>query len=174
MLLDTIKRHDPQGTIKVVSIDRLRAEGKQVPAQIHSVPALMILPSREMMFGKKVFDYLLLPGSGKLLAPAPTPPNSGSTDASEPDQPSAFALGAGTDAFSMIDSEDAFSDRAYSWTPIQENHETGVDPLLLQEESRTKKSLPDMDAIMQQRELDLRGEINLNVKQLSPPTSTRV
>lgn len=175
MLLDTIKRHDPKGTIRIVSIDRLRVEGKPIPPQIHSVPALMILPSKEMIFGKQVFDYLLLPGSGKLLAPAPTQPNDASpNDTTDPDQPSAFSLGMGNDAFALIEGEGAFSDRGYAWTPIEENPNTGVDPLLLQEESRTKKSLPDMDSIMQQRELDLRGEINLNVNQLNIPTSTRL
>ena len=66
MLLEHIKRYDKEKTIKLVSIDDLRNKNMNIESKIHSVPAFMILPSKELLFGKAVFDYLLLPGRGIL------------------------------------------------------------------------------------------------------------
>jgi len=66
MLIDNIKRYDVDKKIKLVSIDELLAKNINIEDKIHSVPAFMILPSKELLFGKEVFDYLLLPGRGLL------------------------------------------------------------------------------------------------------------
>lgn len=66
-LLEEIKRKDVRGQVRLVSIEALRAGGRALPPNIHSVPALLTLPDKNMMFGRPVFDYLFLPGSGKLL-----------------------------------------------------------------------------------------------------------
>jgi hypothetical protein len=66
MLLEHIKRYDKEKIIKLVSIDDLRNKNMNIESKIHSVPAFMILPSKELLFGKAVFDYLLLPGRGIL------------------------------------------------------------------------------------------------------------
>jgi Thioredoxin len=68
MLLEHIKRYDKEKTIKLVSIDDLRIKNMNIGNKIHSVPAFMILPSKELLFGKAVFDYLLLPGRGILCS----------------------------------------------------------------------------------------------------------
>ena len=68
MLLEHIKRYDKEKTIKLVSIDDLRNKNINIESKIHSVPAFMILPSKELLFGKAVFDYLLLPGRGILCS----------------------------------------------------------------------------------------------------------
>lgn len=68
MLLEHIKRYDKEKTIKLVSIDDLRNKNMNIESKIHSVPAFMILPSKELLFGKAVFDYLLLPGRGILCS----------------------------------------------------------------------------------------------------------
>tara|TARA_E500000331_G_C17219768_1_gene697538 strand:- start:377 stop:844 length:468 start_codon:yes stop_codon:yes gene_type:complete len=39
----------------------------KVPSTIHSVPALYFVDTKEVIFGKDVFDYLFLPGRGKLV-----------------------------------------------------------------------------------------------------------
>lgn len=62
MLLDTIKTYDKQNTVKLVCIEGL----KNPLPQIHSVPA-MVIENKKLIFGKEVFDYLLLPRSGKLM-----------------------------------------------------------------------------------------------------------
>ena len=66
MLIDNIKRYDVDKKIKLVSIDELLAKNINIEDKIHSVPAFMILPSKELLFGKEVFDHLLLPGRGLL------------------------------------------------------------------------------------------------------------
>jgi len=68
MLLEHIKRYDKEKMIKLVSIDDLRNKNINIESKIHSVPAFMILPSKELLFGKAVFDYLLLPGRGILCS----------------------------------------------------------------------------------------------------------
>ena len=73
-LLDEIKRKDSQKVIKLVSIDWLRANNRQVPKQIHSVPALVLNTNnstgRDVVFGRKVFDMLFLPNTGILTRPS--------------------------------------------------------------------------------------------------------
>lgn len=68
MLLEHIKRYDKEKIIKLVSIDDLRAKNTAIESKIHSVPAFMILPTKELLFGKAVFDHLLLPGRGILCS----------------------------------------------------------------------------------------------------------
>jgi hypothetical protein len=68
MLKETISTYDSNNElIKLVCIDVLRKKGQNIPSQIKSVPALFKIPNKEIIFGKDVFDYLLLPGSGILL-----------------------------------------------------------------------------------------------------------
>ena len=63
VLLDTIKRHDTKKSIKLVIIDAIIDKIKH---KITAVPALMFLPSKEVIYGKAVFDYLLLPNFRQL------------------------------------------------------------------------------------------------------------
>lgn len=67
MLLDSVQRMDAKGVIKKVNIDTLRQTHPGLFKQLNAVPALMLLPSREILYGKQVFDYLLLPSRGKLV-----------------------------------------------------------------------------------------------------------
>jgi len=53
VLLDTIKRHDTKKTIKLVCIDTLISIIKN---KITNVPALMFLPTKEIIYGKAVFE----------------------------------------------------------------------------------------------------------------------
>lgn len=179
MLLDTIKRHDTKSMIKLVCIEGIANTGRKVPPQIHSVPAL-VLENKSIMFGKQVFDYLLLPGRGVLLnQPAQSAAeNVATSNAHTPGEPLAYVLGsAHSDQFSMIEGEDhsGLFDRSYVWTSIHDNAPltTGRE-MALQEETRSKKELPDINAIREQRQLDLQQENHLNISALPPPTSTRL
>lgn len=67
MLLDSVQRMDSKGVVRKVCIDTLRQTHPGLFKQLKAVPALMILPSREILYGKQVFDYLLLPSRGKLV-----------------------------------------------------------------------------------------------------------
>lgn len=178
MLLDTIKRHDDDRTIRLLSIEALKATNK-LPPTIHSVPALLTMPEKQLMFGKAVFDYLLLPGSGRLLmrkasAQNDTPPQS----ASSLSNPSAFTLGSSSsDSYSLLDAqggvlENHLDDRTYNWSNVTNGQDPPLQPIApLAEDTRTKKDLPDIDFIRQQRDQDLRGEVNVN--SLPHPVATR-
>ena len=99
VLLDAIKRHDTKKTIKLVVIDNIV---NKISHKIKAVPALMFMPSKDIIYGKAVFDYLLLPNRGYLFSnnntrdkqetssiTSPIPLN---TQVS-PDEPMAFTLG---------------------------------------------------------------------------------
>ena len=143
MLLEHIKRYDKERAIKLVSIDDLRSRNINIESKIHSVPAFMILPSKELLFGKSVFDYLLLPGRGILCSTQSTRldkvvssendiiplANTGngtlgggataSTYAvSEDSEPMAFTLNTASfsDNFSIIEDETKeLNDKNYNW-----------------------------------------------------------
>lgn len=183
MLLDTIERHDSQRMIKIVSVEALRAKGQPVPPQITAVPALLLMPSRELMIGKSVFDYLLLPGRGKLLVNIESKTTNSTTvqpvDA-QPLEPIAYSIGnAGiSDAFSAINDHEhpcsGLDDRGYGWMPLDANG-GGASVFAdnpFQEETRMKKNLPDVDSIRAQRDLEL-TQNDINTTQLLPPTATR-
>jgi hypothetical protein len=184
MLLDTIKRHDVDRIIKLVSVEALKQTGK-LPSVIHSVPALMLSDEKRLMFGKNVFDYLLLPGSGVLLkmqakkiedATSPNiPMGSGGLN------PEAFTLTCGglADMFSPYDDDGPakLSDRLSTWTPIEDTTSPAspADAAPYQEETRQKISLPDIEYIRQQRDMDLRGgDIVINLNQIPPAAPTRL
>ena len=135
MLMEHITRYDKDKKIKLVSIDDLRNKNINIEIKIHSVPAFMILPSKELLFGKSVFDHLLLPGRGILCSSQNTriykaasgnstelsentpitPLNNTSEDANEP---LAFTLKSSSfsDNFSIIEDETKESnDKNYKW-----------------------------------------------------------
>jgi hypothetical protein len=136
MLLEHIKRYDKEKIIKLVSIDDLRNQNINIESKIHSVPAFMILPSKELLFGKSVFDHLLLPGRGILCSTQSTrldknasggSGGSGSendiiplanTKTEGDDEPMAFTLNNASfsDNFSIIEDETKESnDKNYRW-----------------------------------------------------------
>lgn len=189
MLLDTIERHDSQKLIKVVSIEVMRAQGKRVPPQITAVPALVLMPSKTVLLGKSVFDYLLLPGKGKLLTSVGAQPSGGNPEVpgvqpSDPQEPAAYSISSGglSDAFAPIDHNmtvaesvlDGLDDRSYNWSSIAvEKEQVSVFANTpFQEETRNKKMLPDLDSIKTQRDMEL-TQSDLNTTQLVPPSYTR-
>jgi hypothetical protein len=136
MLLEHIKRYDKEKSIKLVSIDDLRNRNINIESKIHSVPAFMILPSKELLFGKSVFDHLLLPGRGILCSTQSTRLDktsgggSGSgagegdiipltnTTSDSDSEPLAFTLNTASfsDKFSIIEDETKeLNDKNYNW-----------------------------------------------------------
>lgn len=142
MLLEHIKRYDKEKNIKMVSVDELRSKNIKIDSKIHSVPALMLMPSKELLFGKAVFDHLLLPPRGVLCGGQSTrndkntkkenaidAPDSSinqpTLDINTPDgEPAAFALTGFTlsDTFSNIDdSVETIIDKNYNWDVISDD-----------------------------------------------------
>lgn len=137
MLLEHIKRYDTDKIIKLVSIDVLRNRQINVESKIHAVPALMLMPSKEVIFGKAVFDHLLLPPRGLLCSGQSTRndkntkkenalevPDSSitkpSADIANGGEPAAFSLSSVlSDNFSNInDTVDTIIDKNYKWDTI--------------------------------------------------------
>lgn len=183
MLRETIKRYDPGNTIiKFVSIDALRLRGKSVPAQVHSVPALY-LPTKQILYGKDVFDYLLLPGTGKLLEQPQKKESEQSGTGVIISEPASFAFSGSSsysDSFANFDDNDGsggFTDKNYAWSSFDVNDmpkEMISDaPVSLQEETRSsKKGLVDLDSYRIQRDLELQQN-DLNTSPLPPPSTSR-
>jgi hypothetical protein len=155
---------------------------------------LITLPERRVLVGKAVFDYLLLPGSGKLLisvqkadpeqgqAQAPAIPTA-SASASAPAQndPVAFSLtafnGCFGDQFTDINHTGSttnthLEDRGYQWTLIDNNAPISVGNFS-PEETRNKKQTIDLDSFKMQRDMDLHSESDLTSEVVLPPSFTR-
>ena len=191
MLVETIHRHDSQKKIKLVCVETVIKSGKSL-SKIHSVPALVLLPENRYMFGKQVFDYLLLPGTGKLLIQAPqsnTQKDETSTD-TQVSEPAAFSMNSYglSDNFSSIDNDDNYiengaTDRLYNWTsinlPKDKSNSDGVSEssslssdFQLNQESRSKKELPDLSEFQARRAIEL-NQTDLNVSSLPPAVTSR-
>jgi hypothetical protein len=168
VLLDTIKRHDTKKTIKLVVIDAIV---NKISHKIKAVPALMFMPSKEIIYGKAVFDYLLLPNRGYLFANSNTREKqevSSSINSPIPlnkqeniDEPMSFTLGAiSSDNFSNITDDNINSmnindDKLYKWGIVSDdtNNTNNTNNNTSQLESeKTSKKLPSIDELQKQRE----------------------
>jgi len=169
VLLDTIKIHDTKKTIKLVVIDGII---NKIKHKIKAVPALMFLPSKEIIYGKAVFDYLLLPNRGYLFTAnkntrdkgetpntsiiSPVPLNKNDEVIGEP---SAFSLGAITaDSYSDITDDNINSmninkDRLYRWESLDTSSTLNEMPKMADFDSeKSNKKLPSIDELQKQRE----------------------
>lgn len=181
LLLETIKRHDSDGVIKLISIDLLRNLKKKIDSRIHSVPALMFPNTKEIIFGKQVFDYLLLPNRGILFANKITRDKTDEdkininlkiNTETNTDEPLAFSLGSiVSENYASINDDDnnslnTINNKNYRWTTIIDNdtsHNTlnnvQVTPNNQQNIEKKKSNsstLPTIEEIMQAREKDIR------------------
>lgn len=164
VLLETIKKHDTENNIKLVSIDVLRNMNIKIDNRIHSVPALMFFPTKEIIFGKAVFDYLLLPTRGYLY----TKQSSTKDDIKEKSsfnspiplniEPMAFTLGSIlSDNYSNIDDDSTNSmkisdDKVYNWASIDNDN---VEKNNVKKETVDKKNLPSLEELQKQRDQDI-------------------
>jgi hypothetical protein len=178
MLLEHIKRYDKDKKIKLVSIDDLRNKNINIETKIHSVPAFMILPSKELLFGKAVLDYLLLPGRGILCSTQNTRLDKTQTgnssdgisitggndvlplvNTSNDDEPSAFTLNSTSfsDNFSIIEDETKeLNDKNYKWDFItnDNNMSDGINNININEDTSVKgnKNLQSIEELLKLRD----------------------
>lgn len=158
LLIDNIKRYNAEQYFKLVDVAQYI---KMIPPQIHSVPALMFKETRKLLFGKEVFDYLLLPGKGFLLTLKKEEPLTGGLEEST-DAPASFALSSSLgDNFAFIDEAPtgSITEKSYNWCSITENIkiETPEDPNV--EKGTTKKDIPDIATLRSQRETEIQKYI---------------
>lgn len=169
ILLQTINRYDPSSVgIKIVYIEDL---GGKVPSNIHSVPAMYFVDTKEAVFGKDVFDYLFLPGRGKLVVsnpgskmdeknPAtgdnPTPMNGGDT----PLVPQAISTSSMELMFEELEYEKTDKDKEVhntmeQWENLGSNGGTMNSSTMLnvdvKQDFKESKKLPSIEEIMQER-----------------------
>jgi len=161
LLVDNIKRYNAEKYFKLVDVAQYI---KMIPPQIHSVPALMFKETRKLLFGKAVFDYLLLPSKGFLLTLKKEEPIT-ATALETSEDPSSFSLvnnGSSIygDNFAFIDEATADgSAKSYTWCSINENIkiETPEDPTV--EKGTTKAEIPDIATLRSQRESEIQQYI---------------
>lgn len=135
ILLETIQRHDKDNIVKKISVDVLRQNNYNIHELIHSVPAFIpnIVGNKfkkdDILYGKQVFDYLLLPNRGALFSnnnntrlnkevKDSKEKDTFSDDTIKNDDPVAFTLGSTmSDNFSSLDenSDNLLKDKVYKW-----------------------------------------------------------
>ena len=170
MLLENIKRYDKEKKIKLVSMDELVTKNINIQTKIHSVPAFMLLPSKEILFGKDVFDHLLLPGRGILCGGQNTRMDKPSLNLNNGEEnikpienqeiegdPSAFALDGlrFSDKYSTIEDENAtFKDKNYSWDYItnDNNISDGIGKVPDSIKDSKKSNMPTLEEIQKERD----------------------
>jgi hypothetical protein len=171
ILIDTIKKHDTKKTIKLVCVDKMIGDLKH---KITNVPALMFLPSKEVIYGKGVFDYLLLPNRGYLFTCNNTREKSNDNDGTsmnapvplnkevDPDEPSAFSLGSIlSENFSSITDDDINSpnineNKNYRWDFVNNNNQGGTQETEIKEQAtrgnNENRKLPTLEELTKERE----------------------
>jgi hypothetical protein len=173
VLLETIKKHDSNNIIKKVSLDTLRNKYK-IENVIDSVPALILnldkdLNKDDIIYGKQVFDHLLLPNRGALFNKDNNTRlnnnkkdsiNNISVDDNDKisnNEPLAFSLGLNmSDNFSSIDdTTNASNDKQYAWQLLDDNNSSQKIDDIIMPESTNDKNLPSIEELLSKRSKDL-------------------
>lgn len=179
ILIETINKHDTNNIIKKISVDTLRINGYNIDSMIHSVPALVLLQKdkdeiEQILYGKQVFDHLLLPNRGALFNKENnTRLNKEKKDQindnniinnnhDDDDGPSAFTLGASlSDNFSSLDdnSDNLLKDKQYNWNLLDNNIENDNKNLSINPVSSTldkeENKLPSLEEMMNRRSKEI-------------------
>lgn len=183
ILLDAISKHDKNNSIKTISVETMVHNNYDIDKMIHSVPALVIpkentINKDEILYGKQVFDYLLLPNRGALFnqdnntrlnkETKDSQENNVFSEVSENDnEPFAFTLGSSmSDKFSSLDenSTNLLKDKNYSWDLLTnsddniENNNFDIATSALNPISsvdKGEKNLPTLEELLNKRKLDI-------------------
>lgn len=166
LLIDNIKRYDAMKYFKLINVEQYMGNGYTMPPQIHSVPAIMFIPDKNVLFGKQVFDYLLLPKKGFLLnlsSNNTTGESSTSVNVEKStsgNEPMSFSLNSGTttETFSFINETTEVEQKPYNWCGLNEKitiHTPEDTHGGTQTDDNGKKKMPDIAALRSQREMDI-------------------
>ena len=149
ILLDTIKKHDKVDTLKLVSIDNLRARGIKLNDN-----KTCSCYTEKFIYGKEVFDYLLLPGHGILLT--------GNTDKSSSENLVGEPVGMNSyiqQNYENLEDENVLTGTSGSqWEQLNTDLTNNSVPLPLKDnsdEDKEHKKLPSMEDIMKRRQLEI-------------------
>ena len=173
MLIDNINRYDKEKKIKLVCIDDLICENIEIERKIESVPAFMILPSKEILYGKAVFDHLLLPGRGILTNNQNTrldkPEKKGSNNSNalnippeninknDDNEPLAFVLNGFnfSDNFSSIDdNKEECKYKCYNWDYISNDKTISedIENIKINNDDNISKKIPSLEELKKMRD----------------------
>ena len=158
MLIETLKTLDKHKIIKLISIDYLKSNQIIFDHRITHVPAMLLPDINKILFGKDVFDHLLLPGKGVLLNPNITSNTSEITDLSESSEPSEPS---GIDSFISQSYENIDETDQYLTGPVTiwekldektEKIEINNKPIGNIDTEKSHKQLPSLAEIQKMRE----------------------
>lgn len=170
MLMDQLERYEVKKYFKLVNVEKLLSKGMKLPPDIRVVPALMLLPSRNILMGKPLFDYLLLPNKGFIFTAkqVKTKEDSKMTEQQSNGDPIAFGIinYASGDMFSYID--DANGDmtdqhKQYSWSSLDERvviQTPQDDDYVTEDKTARKPKIPDLSVLQSERALDIQNHLN--------------
>ena len=151
MLIETLKTLDKHKIIKLISIDYLKSNQIIFDHRITHVPAMLLPDINKILFGKDVFDHLLLPGKGILL-------NTSNTNPSNPSNPSDPS---GIDSFISQSYENIDETDQYLTGPVTiwekldektEKIEINNKPIGNIDTEKSHKQLPSLAEIQKMRE----------------------
>jgi hypothetical protein len=154
MLIETLKTLDKHKIIKLISIDYLKSNQIIFDHRITHVPAMLLPDINKILFGKDVFDHLLLPGKGILL-------NTSNTNPSNPSNPSDPSDPSGIDSFISQSYENIDETDQYLTGPVTiwekldektEKIEINNKPIGNIDTEKSHKQLPSLAEIQKMRE----------------------
>lgn len=155
MLIETLKTLDKQKIIKLISIDYLKSNQIIFDHRITHVPAMLLPDVNKILFGKDVFDHLLLPGKGVLLNPNITSNTSEITDLSEPSEPSGIDSFISQSYENIDDTDNYLTGPVTIWEKLDgktEKIETNTKPIGNTDTEKSHKQLPSLAEIQKMRE----------------------
>lgn len=169
MLMDQLERYDAKKNFKLVNVEKLLSKRMNLPPDVFAVPALMMLPSRKVLIGKPLFDYLLLPNKGYIFTINQTKENVNKpSDKPSNDEPSAFGIinNGLSDAYSYIEDssgDTADQDKRYNWSSLQENFTIQTpkeDDFVAEDKTGRKPKMPDLSVLQSERASDIQNYLN--------------
>ena len=183
MLLNQLDQYGVKKHFKLVNVEKILSKGLKLPESITVVPSLMLLPQRNVLAAKQLFDYLLLPNKGlvflldKQALSQKTSEKGGSVSGGEPqsDGPSAFGFknNCSSDLFSFIEEDSHESDphKQYNWSNLQDEGVILTSEMISASsaEASNGKSTPDLSKLQSDRAMDLQNYLNTSAL---PPAST--
>ena len=151
MLIETLKTLDKQKQVKLVSVDYLKSNQIIFDARITHVPAMLLPDFNKIIFGKEVFDHLLLPGKGVLLKTSNTTTQS-TVDSSEPSGLDSYI----SQSYENIDENDSYLTGPVTiWENLDEKTnviQPDVKPIGNTDTEKSHKQLPSLAEIQKMRE----------------------
>lgn len=155
MLLETLKSLDKNKQIKLVSMDYIKNNNLRFDKRITHVPALLIKETDRIIFGKELFDYLLLPGKGVLLIAKPTITNKNENS----DEPSGLDSYISQSYENIDEKDDYLTGPVTVWENLENENKKEIinneKPIGNNDTEKTHKELPSLSEIQKMRELDL-------------------